>query len=150
MVIHTIFWDWTGLESCLSPQESQSCGNPVDWNIQDCRGIHRTQGDLKGIHRTGQKSTGLPINSYKYIYKFTYRDGNKFIYFVQLAGSGHMTASCQTSEVHQLHQYLYCHLPPPSPSPPPFLLTSHHLYDHPRCARILPPCQAHQENPKKT
>jgi len=43
------------------------------------------------------------------------------MYFVQLAGSGHVTASRQTSEVHQLHRYLYHHLPPLSPSPLPMI-----------------------------
>ena len=64
------------------------------------------------------------------------------MYFVWLAGSGHVTASRQTSEVHQLHQHLYHHLPPPCPSPPPLLPTSHRLYDRPRRARIPPPRQA--------
>jgi len=68
MATHTIFWDWTGLESCLSPQESQFCGNPVDWNTQDCRGIHRTQGDLRkssrlsGIGSWAQLSTHLEVS----------------------------------------------------------------------------------------
>src|SRR6266508_1217409 len=94
MVLHTIFGNWTGLESCLSPQESQSCWNPVDWGPQDSREIHRTQEESTELKGTQRESTGLPINSYKYIHKSTCRDSNKIMYFVQLAGSGHVTASC--------------------------------------------------------
>ena len=59
IVLHTIFGNWTGLEFCLSLQKSQSYWNPVDWNPQDCREIHRTQGESMKLKGTQEESIGL-------------------------------------------------------------------------------------------
>ena len=78
----------------------------MDWNPQDCRGIHRTQGESMGLKGTQEESTGLdrtqgestelqetqgnPLDYLiivKYIFISTCGDSNKVMYFVQLAGS---------------------------------------------------------------
>src|SRR6266540_4342395 len=62
MVLHTIFGNWTGLESCLSPHEYNSCWNPVDWNPQDSRGLQRNPQDLTGLKGNPQDCRRLKGN----------------------------------------------------------------------------------------
>src|SRR6266545_4817845 len=99
------FWelDWTGVlsESTEIPVLLESCGlgsTGLKRNPQDSRGIHRTQGESTGLKGNPQDSRGLKGNPQDWtgIHRTT-------------------TVSHQTSEVHQLHQYLYHHLPPLSP-----------------------------------
>ena len=67
--------DWSGVpsESTGIPVLWESCGlehTGLQRNPQDSRGlegIHRTQGDSKGIPRTGQESTGLDRNPQDYL-----------------------------------------------------------------------------------
>ena len=66
---------------------------------------HRTPEDLRGLKGDPQDCRGLEGNPLdyliiaKYIYISTCRNSNKIMYFVQLAGLGHMTTSYETPEV---------------------------------------------------
>src|SRR6266545_3252907 len=99
------------LESCgLEPTELQ--GNPQDSrglqrNPQDLTGLKGNPQDSRGLQRNPQDLTGLKGNPQdcrrlkgnpldyliivKYIFISTCGDSNKVMYFVQLAGSGHVT-----------------------------------------------------------
>jgi len=106
---YTIFWDWTGL------------------------GLKGTPDDSRVIYRTGEESTGPEENPQdypiilKYIYKSTHRVSNKIMYFVQLAGSGHMTSSHINNKSQGISLSLQHLQSPPPPSFPhhfdPYLST---------------------------
>src|SRR6266571_553086 len=112
----------------------QFFGTGLDWSPQDCREIHRTPQDLRGLKGDPQDCRGLEGNPLdyliiaKYIYISTCRDSNKIMYFVQLAGLGHVTTSHETPEVPSppinttnitfpLPSPTSPHLPPPPPPP---------------------------------
>src|SRR6266498_1213875 len=98
------FWelDWTGVlsESTGIPVLLESCGlepTELQGNPQDSRGLQRNPQDLTGLKGNPQdcrRLKGNPLDYLiivKYIFISTCGDSNKVMYFVQLAGSGHMT-----------------------------------------------------------